>query len=139
MRLKLIIAVVFLLFGTQGFSQQKVKKISATDFYMMMNQREDCAILDASPLKVFSKIRIEGARSIAKSEMIAKALKDVDKETPVLVYCENGDRSKVAAKKIAEKGFKFVYELKDGLYTWKEKGYPLDKTRLGKKEKKSTK
>jgi len=102
----------------------------------MLNQRDDCSILDASPLKIFNKSRIEGAKSIARSEMIAKALKDVDKESPVMIYCKFGDRSKLAAKKIAEMGFTHVYELEDGLHTWKEKSYPLDKTKIGKKNKK---
>jgi hydroxyacylglutathione hydrolase len=136
MRIKLILIAIFLVFGVQAFSQQKVKKISATDFYLMINQREDCTILDASPLKIFNKSRIEGAKTIAKSEMIAPVLKNVDKESPIMVYCKYGDRSKVATKKIVEMGYTNVYELEDGLHTWIKKGYPMDKTRKGKKKKK---
>ncbi len=135
MPLKFIIVTVFLLLGLQVFSQDKVKKISATDFYLMLNQRDDCMVLDASPLKIYNISRIEGAKSVARSEMIAKVLKDVDRESPVIVYCKFGDRSNLAAKKIVEMGFKLVYELEDGLHTWKKKGYPLDKRRLGKKKK----
>lgn len=136
MRLKFIIISILILSGVQTFAQHKVKKISATDFYLMMNQRDDCSILDASPLKIFNKSRIEGAKSIAKSQMIAGALRNVDKESPVMVYCKYGERSKAAVMKIAELGFANVYELEDGLHTWIEKGYPLDKTRKGKKKKK---
>ena len=129
MRLKIIIVGLFLIVGIQAFSQNKVKKISATDFYLMINQSDDCIILDASPVKYYNRSRIEGAKSIAKSEMIKLALKNVDKESPIMVYCKYGDRSKVAAPKITKMGFKNVYELKDGLYMWKEKNYPLDKTK----------
>lgn len=113
--------------GVQAFSQNKVKKISATDFYLLINQSDDCVILDSSPVKYYNRSRIEGAKSIDKSELIKAALKNVDKECPIMVYCKYGERSKVAAPKIAKMGFKNVYELIDGLYMWKEKNYPLDK------------
>lgn len=129
MNLKVLLAGILLIVGFQSFGQNKVKKISATDFYVMINQNDDCVILDASPLKYYNRCRIEGAISIARSEMIKLALKDVDKETPILVYCKYGDRTKAAAPKVAKLGFKKVYEMKDGLHVWKEKNYPLDKTK----------
>lgn len=133
MRIKLFITVLFIVIGLQSFSPGEINEISATDFYLMINQRDDCAILDASPIKYFNKSRIQGAQSIATSEMIDPALKNVDKESPIMVYCKYGERSKEASNKIAKRGYTNVYELKDGLASWLDKGYPLDKTKRGKK------
>ncbi|MDE5890554.1 MAG: rhodanese-like domain-containing protein, partial [Bacteroidales bacterium] len=41
----------------------------------------------------------------------------LDLGRPVAVYCRSGARSKVAAKRLAGKGFK-VYELNHGIMNW---------------------
>ncbi len=44
----------------------------------------------------------------------------LDKARPVAVYCRSGARSKTAAKKLVDKGFK-VYELDRGINGWNGK------------------
>lgn len=53
----------------------------------------------------------------------------LDKKKSVAIYCRSGGRSKSAAKKITEKGFK-VYELNKGVMNWQE---PLVKSSTEKK------
>ncbi len=48
-------------------------------------------------------------------EVIAE--KQLKKKKPVAVYCRSGKRSKIAAGKLAAKGFK-VYELDKGIVKW---------------------
>ncbi len=44
----------------------------------------------------------------------------LNKKKPVAVYCRGGRRSKIAARKLADKGFT-VYELDKGISQWKGK------------------
>ena len=43
---------------------------------------------------------------------------DLNKETPVAVYCRSGKRSLEASKKLINQGFK-VYDLDGGILAWK--------------------
>ena len=129
---KIILFALALSLGFVSFSQEKTKEVSAAKFYILLKGRIDCVLLDASPVKMYKKEHIKGAKSIAESSMIKTALKSVDKESPILVYCKYGHRSKVASKKIVEMGFKEVYHLYDGLYEWNDKEYPI----VSKKKKK---
>ena len=45
-------------------------------------------------------------------------LEELDKNKPVYVYCQSGGRSGKAMKKMKEKGFKEVYNLKGGYGKW---------------------
>ena len=42
---------------------------------------------------------------------------NLNKKKPVAVYCRSGRRSKIAAQKLADKGFE-VYELDKGIMQW---------------------
>ena len=39
-----------------------------------------------------------------------------NKEEKILVYCSSGTRSKIAQEKLIKKGYKNVYNLKDGVF-----------------------
>ncbi|WP_456371074.1 rhodanese-like domain-containing protein [Geoglobus sp.] len=48
-----------------------------------------------------------------------------DKSTKILVYCRSGHMSKMAASKLAEMGYKNIYDLDGGINAWIKKGLPL--------------
>ncbi len=49
----------------------------------------------------------------------------LDTDKPVAIYCRKCNRSKAAAEKLTNKGFKKVYILGDGIQEWKQGGNPL--------------
>jgi len=50
-----------------------------------------------------------------------------EKYEDIFVYCATGNRSTVAARILADKGFKRIYNLRQGVYDWARKGYPYEK------------
>jgi len=48
-----------------------------------------------------------------------------DKNAKIVVYCRSGRMSAIAAKKLAELGYKNVYNHLLGMHDWQSKGYPL--------------
>jgi len=46
---------------------------------------------------------------------------------PVVVYCMNGNRSRMAGRALARLGFKDVYSLHGGYRAWKDAGLPVEK------------
>lgn len=46
---------------------------------------------------------------------------------PIILFCQNGERSSLAAESIKKLGYSNVSILKDGINGWKEEGLPLVK------------
>lgn len=86
---------------------------------------EGVAFLDVRTPAEFSADRIAGAINLDYySPMFAQDLDALDKRTTYLVYCGSGKRSYNTTIIMRDLGFRRVYELEDGIRTWKEAGYP---------------
>ena len=48
-----------------------------------------------------------------------------DKNTPLLVYCAGGVRSRTAAKFLEKKGYKNIYDLREGMWGWRKEKRPV--------------
>lgn len=51
-------------------------------------------------------------------DYFSKAIRKLDKEKPVYLYCHSGGRSHKAALLLEEMGFKEIYDLKGGYSEW---------------------
>ncbi|MEE2900231.1 MAG: rhodanese-like domain-containing protein, partial [Gemmatimonadota bacterium] len=66
-----------------------------------------------------SSLANRGARLIPLGELGAR-LGEVPKETPVVVYCRSGQRSRNAARELVAAGYGPVTNLSGGLLSWAE-------------------
>ncbi len=66
-----------------------------------------------------SSLADRGARLIPLGELGAR-LGEVPKETPVVVYCRSGQRSRDAARELVAAGYGPVTNLSGGLLSWAE-------------------
>ena len=128
---------LFIYLITVHFSDYKQKEteecftnINSDDFNLLIETSE-VLIIDVRLQREFRKERIHGAVLASGREVLKQQLKEIDKTTNIMVYCEEGDRSLIAAEIICDElGFYNVYNLKEGIIQWKKKGYPLDKKRI---------
>lgn len=100
---------------------------------------EAAAILPQQPLtildvrsapEVTSQGRIPGSKHVDFfredfAQAVLQNLK-IDPARPCLVYCAIGGRSRRAAQKLADMGFKEVLVLKGGFNAWKKAGHPVE-------------
>ena len=78
----------------------------------------DIQIIDTRTPQEYCEGHIPGAVNIdLDSEGFFEQMDSLDKDKPVAVYCRGGRRSKIAAERFVEKGFK-VTELDGGIITW---------------------
>jgi len=117
-----------------SFSQKDLQNcyhnINSDDFNLLIETKE-FILIDVRLTREFRKERLYNARLATSSETLIPILKNQDKNTFVLVYCEEGGRSKIASQIICnELGFKNVYNLKGGIKNWKTKAYPVDYSRI---------
>ena len=47
----------------------------------------------------------------------------------IVVYCQSGHRSNIAAETLADLGYRHVYNVSGSMNAWLEAGFPIDKAR----------
>ncbi len=127
-----LLSISFLLLFA-GFAQTEhgVKFLQAKDFSTKMNSTKDAVILDVRTPQEFEKNRLANAVNFNwLGDDFEKSISQIDKSTPVFVYCFSGARSKAAAEKMAAEGFTKVYALDGGLLKWEAAKLPEIKTAL---------
>jgi len=75
---------------------------------------EKTVLLDVRQLKEYHDGHLAGSTLIPLGEL-ENRLTELDKETPIIVYCAIGGRSRVAAQMLRGKGFEQVYNLTGGI------------------------
>jgi rhodanese-related sulfurtransferase len=81
-------------------------------------------LLDVRTVGEYQQGHLKGAVLIPTGEL-EKRLMEVPRDKPVLIYCAVGSRSNSAAAFLAEKGYRDVYNMGDGIVGWYRKGFPL--------------
>ena len=77
-------------------------------------------LIDIRKKEKAEKDKIKGARVISVARLANKNQTKVPKDQALYIYCDNGRKSKRAAKKLSKKGFKEINVLKGGLEATKE-------------------
>lgn len=96
--------------GYQQISQEEAKE--------MMDSQE-VLILDVREQDEYDSGHIPGAVLLPVGSITEESAAEVipEKDATVLVYCRSGNRSKTAAKTLAELGYTDIYEF-GGITTW---------------------
>jgi len=85
-------------------------------------------LLDVREPKEYDGGRLPKAIHIPLSQLGSRG-QELAKLTgrPVVVYCERGARSRMAAGPLAKQGFADVYSLTGGFRAWKSAGLPVER------------
>ena len=105
--------------GTAGTSgESSYQQISQEEAKEMMDTQE-VLILDVREQEEYDDGHIPDAVLLPVGTITEESAAEVipEKDTTVLVYCRSGNRSKTAAKTLAELGYTNIYEF-GGITTW---------------------
>ena len=103
--------------NSSGNSNSYVQ-ISQAEAMELMATEEGYVILDVRTVEEFSEGHIKGAICIPNETIGKSEIPELpDKGQLILVYCRSGNRSKQAAKKLADMGYTNVKEF-GGINTW---------------------
>lgn len=77
-------------------------------------------LVDVRTPKEYKRGHIEGARNIDYFNPFAfkEAAAQLDKDRPVYLYCQSGNRSLKSARRLKDMGFEKIYDLKGGYNSW---------------------
>lgn len=111
---KLIIGLCLMLLC--GCSNEvSYKAIIADEAYKNMKNNEDIIVMDVRSNMEYNNTHIVDAINVPLNT-IDKSL-DIGKDEIIYVYCESGNRSKLAVESLISLGYKKVYDL-GGINNW---------------------
>jgi thioredoxin len=113
----------FLILSCQGQSTKEVKTVDVKTFAEKLSATSNPQLLDVRTPEEFSDGHIDNAVNVDwnGNYFVAQA-KRYDQSKPIFVYCKVGGRSSQAAAKLAELGFKEIYNLDGGYMKWDKSG-----------------
>ena len=108
-------------------ARQDVTTLDAGQAKNLMEKEKDLVIIDVrNPQELQRFGGIPNAHLVPMNQFKTVAAKlDPFRDKPILIYCQSGPRSLMAAKYLAFQGFKKVYSLSCGLSCWKSAGFQI--------------
>lgn len=93
----------------------------------LLHNREDALFVDIRGEADYRKAHLPGAVHVSASalEQGLDKLKR-HREKPIIVYCNTGMQTGRVAAQLKKHGFDRVYQLRGGLASWQEGGYPVN-------------
>ena len=94
------------------------EKISAQTGKEMIAENSKIVLIDVRTKSEYDSGHISGSILIPHDE-IAEKIKDAvpDKDTPIIVYCRSGNRSKTASDTLIELGYSQIFDM-GGIVDW---------------------
>lgn len=116
------LVIILLILSACGTTQsQEVTLIDKVALQEMISDKADLVILDVRTADEVAGGFIENAVNIDWNGADFKSnVEQLDKSTPVVVYCMSGIRSAAASAYLVEAGFEKVYDLDGGYLSWSE-------------------
>jgi len=113
----LLLSILFI--SCNGQTSSAVNTIDAKSFAEKLKTNENPQLLDVRTPEEYSVDHIGNAKNVNWNgdDFVAK-VNSYDKSKPIFVYCKIGGRSTQAANKLAELGFKEIYNLNGGIMKW---------------------
>ncbi|MBD1395561.1 rhodanese-like domain-containing protein [Pontibacter sp. JH31] len=109
----------------KGMYSDTVETITPTELQAATHQPNQPVLLDTRSEAEFLVSHLAGARLVAYESFDLSQLKDVPKNTPIVVYCSVGYRSEKIGEKLQEAGYTQVQNLYGGIFEWVNQGHPV--------------
>ena len=117
MKIKYLLTCLALTIMISCQAQSEFKSVDIDEFKTEI-LKSDVQLVDVRTAQEYSEGHIPGAMNIdVNAPDFEEKIKALDKNENVAIYCRSGRRSKMAANKMTEAGFK-VIELNTGFLSW---------------------
>ena len=114
----------FAILSCNGQPTKKIESVAPEVFAEKIQGIPNTQILDVRTPEEFASEHIDKATNINwLGDDFVTNVENLDKSKPVFVYCKSGGRSAKASAKLAELGFKTIYELQGGIMKWNAAGF----------------
>ncbi|UCG27900.1 MAG: rhodanese-like domain-containing protein [Bacteroidales bacterium] len=128
----ILLSLLLLPASGQDPPQQSCLKLDPHEFYIQMKLSPNHVLIDVRTFYEFRRERIPDAILARNSEELFRIADTLDLEQHLFFYCKEDFRSSKACDLLHDKGFVYVYILKEGITGWKKMNLETDKTKLKK-------
>ncbi|MBC7554150.1 MAG: thioredoxin [Taibaiella sp.] len=109
-------------------SETTIQNISAAEVNNKLSTNAQTQLIDVRTPEEFAGGHLKNALNFNYNATdFEEQLTKLDKNKPVLVYCQSGGRSSRAANKMLEMGFINVYNMDGGIMKWNNASLPIEK------------
>ena len=107
-----------ILFGGRP-SSDKVKILSKNEYAQALKEGK-VQLVDVRTAREFNAGHIKGATNVDffSPSKFKNGFEKLDKDKPVFIYCQSGNRSQKAAKRLEAMGFGEIIDLSGGYSSW---------------------
>jgi rhodanese-related sulfurtransferase len=124
--LRLILTTTILFLATISLFAQ-FNSVGAEHFEKQIIATKGEQLIDVRTPQEFRENRIANAQNMDyRNANFRHQIEQLDKNKPVLIYCQRGVRSRSALEIFKEAGFKTVYDLEGGIVAWLQAGKPIE-------------
>ncbi len=111
-------------------AKQRIHQTTVDEIRDRLDRRETFVLIDVREDREFDADHIPGAVHLGKG-IIERDIegKYPELSTPLVLYCGGGFRSALAADNLQKMGYTDVISMDGGIREWREKKYPLEKSR----------
>lgn len=88
----------------------------------LKNKTKDYVLLDTREYEEFKVSHIKNARYVGFNEFKIESVKDIPKNTPIVVYCSIGVRSEQIGEKLLAAGYSNVKNCYGSIFEWVNEG-----------------
>jgi len=101
--------------------------LTADQLYQFINQSCQCIpIIDIRPSNEYFTGHLNHSYNLYyQDSKFMETMRQFDKNSPIVIYCQHGSRSENASRMLRDDGFKYIYTLIGGIDSWMQKGYPV--------------
>jgi rhodanese-related sulfurtransferase len=93
-------------------------EITAQEVKSKLDSSEPFVLLDVREPWECATAIIAGAKQIPMGELPTRALEELDRDEPIVVYCHHGVRSLTVTNWLRRQGFRSVHSMQGGIDAW---------------------
>src|SRR5205823_58054 len=111
-------------------AKSRIKQTDVDEVKEKLDRGEEFMLIDVREESEFAKDHLPGAIHLGKG-IIERDIETrvPDLNTPLVLYCGGGFRSAMAADNLQKMGYTNVFSMDGGVRGWREKNFPMTKTR----------
>jgi len=95
-----------------------VELIHPEELHQNLEANPNIVVLDARENNEYKVSHIKGSRLVGYNKFSLESVKDIPKDTPLVVYCSLGVRSEQIGEKLIAAGYSNVKNLYGGIFDW---------------------
>jgi molybdopterin/thiamine biosynthesis adenylyltransferase/rhodanese-related sulfurtransferase len=104
----------------------ETEEVDASSLHAELDAGQRPELVDVRSQGEWDEGHLPGAHHMGRDYLESRMERTLpDRDTPVVLYCENGNRSLMAAKTLRELGYTQVRHLSGGFSDWKRDGYEI--------------